>query len=158
MVLLDDEDNTALDPAFVSFDRVPTPSVKKSVIGKQNSKNVDDKAIQDWSPDAKRLTEQLESAKTPEQTRAVAMEAWSSLAVSVDFQRHALARAQAQSKSTQESTVFTSMLAALNDFDGEVERCRTLARGNELMKKKAADILAQMLKNPYLQKRLTSAP
>ena len=137
----------AIDPAFITYDAVRTTMISVTASNKEGD------GLSGSNEAVKELMQAMGQAKTPEQARTVAAEAWR-MKVTLALQRHALVLAKTMDRTPTGTETLDFMLAALDAPSAELERCREWSRGSALEKRKAADHLALLLQNPNLADRL----
>ena len=142
---------TACDPAFITYDGARV--LLKSAFGSRSTPNGKVATTEVLTESIQRLAKALEAAKTFEQARAIACEAWRSV-VPPEFQRHALAVARSLRGGAKNAGHLDAMLVAMDNPSEALSRCQELGRGNAAQKKLAAERLSLLLENPNLTERL----
>ncbi len=144
----------ACDPVFVTYEKSQDYNARYTQILRKGSSILSEVSLGDMSQSGERLAKALENAKNAAEARKVALEAWQTPGIPMEFQRHAIIYARSSFGTTAEADMWDGMLAGLADPDAELKKCHALARGNGLMKKKAAERLSILLQNPNLKEKL----
>lgn len=142
------DSQTACDPAFVTYDAMKTVRVSSEAAIRIASASPSVLAGE-TTETAMRLAKALGEAKTLEQARAIAWEAWRSK-VPFSLQRHALVVTRSLAGDVHAVGLIDVMLQALDNPLAELARCHEMARGDSVRKKEAAERLALLLQNPNL--------
>lgn len=145
-------DNTACDPAFVTYERA-WASLKQAVATANKASQRGGMKLGASSEVEQALLKALDKANTPDRAWSVALEAWKS-GVSAELQRQALAQVRSTAKTAADRETLNFMLSALENPAVEMDRCRGMGRGTAIERKTAADRLAVLLQNPNLADRL----